>query len=120
MPRIGAIRGFEAMGSQSSLTAGELTHSPGDGLLPPVLKHGPRSLPNGRTFECQTRLGGMKVVFTREPREASPLLGATGHGPDGFSQGSEVKSISWDPKDCELFLGRWKAGETLLDDRTQC
>jgi hypothetical protein len=38
-----------------------------DGLIPPVLKHGPRSLPNGRTLGCQTQRGEMKVA-TRDLR----------------------------------------------------
>ena len=35
-------------------------------------------------------------------------------------KGSEVEHIRWDPKDSELFLGRRKPGETLVDVRMQC
>jgi len=51
---------------------------PDDGLLPPVLEHGPRSLPNGRTLECQTQQGEMKVAT----RDSELCLDATGHGFD--------------------------------------
>lgn len=33
--------------------------------------------------------------------------------------GSEAKHIRWDPKDSELFLGRRKPDESLVDVRTQ-
>lgn len=34
------------------------------------------------------------------------------------SEGSEAKYIRWDPKEIELFLGRRKPGETLVDVRS--
>jgi len=50
--------------------------------------------------------------FIRDPQ------GATELDPDDVSEGFEVKHIRWDPKDGELFPGRSKPGETLVEDRT--
>ncbi len=58
------------------LPVGDKAAADFDGLLPPVLKHGPRSLPFGRTLECKTQQGEMKVA-TRES-----VKDATGHGSD--------------------------------------
>ena len=54
----------------------------------------------------------------RSVNGAEILQNATGHGPNVMSKGSEVEHIRWDPKDSELFLGRRKPGENLVDVRS--
>ena len=69
----------------------------------------------------ETKQRAMKVR-TCEIAGGTPLRGTANTNrarSRSFRNGSEAKHIRWDPKDSELFLGRRKPDESLVDVRTQ-
>jgi len=82
------------------------------GPEPPVLKHGPRSVIWVQVRGCKT------FKRSESNRYDRPLLGVGQYRPgDSIAESPASEHPDYDPKDCELYLGRMKPGESLVEVR---
>lgn len=82
----------------------------------PVLKHGPWSVGCWRVGGWQTRLRSESEECVEEWGDSS-LCSADTAGRGGFSLRSQSEPAPYDPKEFELFLGRARPRETLVEAR---
>ena len=62
------------------------------------------------------RVLGWQTLERNESDSGWTFAQSAGHNPSG--ERSECEHTCWDPKDGELFLGRMKPGETLVEVRS--